>query len=187
MIWHICISGHAQREGDPNGTFNNWFFLRERLAANQCQVELREWNSNWSALAERIWLVWQRLGGPSPLINAYAYSWGAGWGFQQFAGELAKRGMEIAQAVLCDPVYRHRYWLGQWRALWPFSQILIAPNVREVRWLFQRMNLPAGHPVVAQDKCHTKIHAGVRLERIHHYMDEAPEFRAMICEAAGVE
>lgn len=183
--WHICISGYTQHAGRMSGLMRLWLAICSEYCSKTSRVELREWNSDWSRLAESIWLVWQEqdISAKPPRICIYAYSWGAGWGFTQLARELGKRGLTVDVAILCDPVYRHRYWLGQWRAFWPFSKIVVPRNVRRVTWFYQRQNLPCGHEVIAESK-DTKINKGLPIYVQHQYMDDAPVFHARALIAA---
>lgn len=185
--WHICISGFTQHAGRMSGLMRVWLALSAAVASNTVRVELRPWNEDWPRFAEWVWLTWQEQGGPPPTICVYAYSYGAGWGFVRLARELEKRGLQIHRAVLCDGVYRHRYWLGAWRSFWPLSRIMVPANVRDVRWFYQRRNLPQGHQVVAENRARTIVHGGVEIVATHQYADDSMAFREACLEAAGID
>jgi hypothetical protein len=185
--WHVCISGFTQHHGRMSGLMRLWLLLSAAIASRSVRVELRPWREDWPRFAEWLWLTWQEQGGPPPTICVYAYSYGAGWGFLRLADELGKRGMEIHRAVLCDPVYRHGYLWGAWRAFWPFSRICVPASVREVWWFYQRRNLPMGHQVVAANRARTLVHAGQEIVATHQYVDDSESFREQCLEAAGVE
>ena len=53
--------------------------------------------------------------------------------------------------LLSDAVYRHAYWLGNWRALVPWSVIEIPANVQRVTWFRQYSDRPQGHDLRAAD------------------------------------
>lgn len=184
--WHICISGFRQRAGRMSGLLRLWRTIGSRLASPTCRVELRRWDEDWADLADWIWLCWQDAGGSAPSIRVYAYSWGAGWGFVRLARELQRRGLRVESAVLADPVYRHWYWLGQWRAFVPWRKIRVPANVVNVRWCYQRQNWPRGHRVVAEDKRATVVNCGVPVAADHEYVDDHDTFHTMALQAAGV-
>ena len=103
--WIYCISGFRQDEGEANGLFRLWLKLHE-LAAPSVHVALREWDTDWQ---EQAALVAQTsINGLGPRVLVCAYSWGAGHGLLRFAEALRASGIEIATAVLADPVYRSR-------------------------------------------------------------------------------
>jgi hypothetical protein len=158
-----------------------WLKLARYRSPETC-IALKTWNANWWAIAENIW--WTSAS-PVEKINVfvYAYSWGAGWGFTQLAKQLKKRGIRIRTAVLSDPVYRHWYTLGQWRAFVPYSSISVPNNVDEVFSFVQRQNLPAGHLCeAASDR--TRIHLPVELMATHQYMDDASDFHDRVLQIA---
>lgn len=181
--WHICISGFTQNLGRPSGLELLWSKIRNRHHNGRvCVMDPRTWNDNWAHVAEFIW----RLRPPhaAPRIGVYAYSWGAGWGFPQLARECAKRGLVIDVAVLADPVYRHWYRAGNWRAFWPLSTIRVPRSVDRVHWFYQSQNWPRGHRVVAEDPTCTAIWPGMELSADHAYMDDAREFHELALHAA---
>lgn len=183
--WHILISGFTQTLGRPNGTERLWLRLRSLSSPETC-VQQFVWDDDWQGHAERIW----RLSEPLTCVYVYAYSWGAGWGFITLAQALEKRGMAIAHAVLCDPVYRSRV-LPTWLPANPLSllsapKIKIPANVHEVTWLRQRVNRPAGHDLVASGK-HTRLHPAKELAVGHQWMDEHHEYHIAAMNVAGLQ
>jgi len=111
-----------------------------------------------------------------PSIKIYGYSWG-GAAAIRLAGELHKRGLPVDNLVLSDPVYRHWYWAGNWRAFWPFSKLYVPVNVARVDVFSQRQNLPSGHEVVALDPEQTIVTNRGVLGVNHQYMDDHPRFQ----------
>lgn len=181
--WHVCISGFRQHRGSPTGLEALWQRLRAAHHNGVAAVELCAWNDNWSALAEFIWRF--RRDGQPPRIGIYAYSWGAGWGFIQLARQLRRRGLEVQHAVLSDPVYRHWYRAGNWRAFVPGIPIEVPANVRRVQYFVQRQNWPRGHRVIAADATQTAIWAPITLNADHEKMDDADEFHETSLVAAN--
>jgi len=179
--WHIVISGFMQSAGKPNGMVALWQKLHAEHAAPGTSVILRSWNDNFWDLAELIW----RLRGPhnGTNVKVYGYSWG-GMSAVILARLLGDRGIKIKEMVLSDPVYRHRYWLGQWRAFAPWSKIYIPPNVLNVTWLRQVKNLPRSHCLVADNPSETHISMPRTLSRTHQYMDDAGVFHAAALAAS---
>ena len=179
--WHIVLSGFLQREGSPNGMVRLYSHLHAEHAGPDCMVELRTWNDSMASLAEKIWLL---RPANMPVVKIYGYSWG-GANAIVLANELGKRSIGVKSMVLSDAVYRHRYRLGSWRALWPFSTLWVPPNVVSVWWYRQTKNLPSGHEVVAVDPKRTWISNGAIIENTtHQYMDDSPEFHRTAMEVA---
>lgn len=179
--WHIIISGFRQTEDRPNGMTRMWLSLGKHRSP-ETTIALREWNSDWDVVAETVW--WSNPVPEKLVVNVYAYSWGAGWGFTRLAHALSLRGIKVNIAVLSDPVYRHWYALGQWRALVPWSTIIVPSNVSEVFWYRQYRAIPRGHNLVAENKLVTTIHPAVELNHSHVYMDDAWDFQKKAMEIA---
>lgn len=180
MRWHIPIMGFTQRITRPTGFDKVWQGLRESVDPGAVVLTPQCWRMNWKAIA-----AFLERNSPEPekaWINIYAYSWGCGHGFKDLTRQLQKRGMVVRNAVLCDPVY-HSWW-RPWRALAMSPAIRIPRNVREVHWLRQYNNRPAGTDLIAEDR-HTIIHDAVVIEdREHEYMDDSPEFFEMCMAVA---
>lgn len=181
--WHVVISGFLQRQGHPNGMLRLAMQLHRQYASNDCMVELRLWQEDMKGLAEKIWLTRPADSRP-PRVKIYGYSWG-GAAALQLAEQLWDRSIDVEYVVLSDAVYRHRYWLGNWRACWPFSSLIVPPNVRRVAWYRQRRNWPRGHDVIAATPHKTDITNGAILDATHAYMDDAPQFIAKCLEVAA--
>jgi pimeloyl-ACP methyl ester carboxylesterase len=130
---------------------------------------LRSWNSDWKAEAEFMF----RLSDSNPRISVVGFSWGAGWGVMQLAKQLERRGLSIHHACLIDPVYRHPYLLGQWRAFVPWIPIMVPRNVKRVTWWRQVMNWPRGHELVGLNE-KTRIEQPFYVPATHSNMDDQP-------------
>ena len=176
--YHIFISGFTQSMDQWTGTEKIRQHAKQMPEVNCAEVELLlplRWNANMGAIAEYI----SRNVRPkySARIYVYAYSWGAGYGFRTLAKQLQKRGHSIERAILCDPVYHS--WSRMWRGMFRFSwnpPIVVPHNVKHVDHFFQRNNVPQAAYLQAADPKRTKISKGVQLDRIHAYMDDAPEY-----------
>lgn len=180
--WHIVISGFMQKSGSLNGMVSLWGDLIQLVAGRaNARVELLRWDDNFSNLAELI----SRLAGDGepPIVNVYGYSWG-GMSAANFARELRRRGIAVNHMVLSDAVYRHWYWLGQWRAFVSLFSIRIPENVRQVTQFRQRESLPMGHRVKADNPSKTRVGKINWLPVDHCWMDDALPFRRACHEAA---
>lgn len=172
--WCYVITGFLQHSGTRTRQIDTWAALH-RAGGPEFRAELRPWNSNWDAEAEFIFRM-----SPSydqPKIAIFGYSWGAGWGAVQLCKALEARGVKVANLVLADPVYRHAYWAGNWRAFVPWVPITIPCNVGEVDWLRQTTTHPMGHDLRAACAS-TRINPARHLSVSHVHMDEQPEFIA---------
>lgn len=188
--WHICIAGFRQSVGQLTGIHRVWRRLG-RLRSPTCCVHLAEWNSDFAELAELIHVTGAcRVGEPAPRVYVYAYSWGAGRGLlgprRGLAVELRRRGLEVAAAVLADPVYYSRWSICRWLALWGRPRIVVPYSVLEVWWFRQRNDRPRGHELVGPpwDDGGT-IHPAEILTTDHAHADEAPAFFWKCLEVAG--
>jgi len=180
--WHIVFSGFQQKSGTLNGTVQIWGDLMRIASRHQsARVELLRWDDNISNLAELI----SRLAPQDsmPIVNIYGYSWG-GMTAANFARELRRRGMPVNHIVLSDAVYRHWYWLGQWRAFVSAWAIRIPDNVRKVTHFRQRQSMPMGHDVKADNPGKTLIGKPIWLKADHSWMDDASPFRSACRDAA---
>ena len=184
---HNIIAGYTQTKSRWHGSV----ILREKMQeavdelSNNCQfrrVWIHRWNEHWAEMAQRIWWLGQYHEREIE-VGIYAYSWGAGWGFIQLAKELRELGITVKHAVLCDPVYRHNYPLGNWRAFsnhpllsWCMrTKIIVPDNVKEVFVYRQNLNYPKGFDVESKNPT-TVIHPAVGLKCTHQTIDEREEY-----------
>jgi pimeloyl-ACP methyl ester carboxylesterase len=180
--WHILISGYTQKLMRPTGTEQLWLSMRPLSSPTTC-IQYRVWDDDWAGMASHV----SRVSNGAPVVNIYAYSWGAGHGFVTLAKELSRYGVQVSHAVLCDPVYRSTI-LPTWLPLNPLSMlrlptITIPPNVRRVSWLRQSQNKPAGHNLKAAHEA-TRIHEPITLKLNHDQMDDSAEYHAMAMAVA---
>jgi hypothetical protein len=183
--WHIVISGFRQSLAQPTGSERLWLDLRSASKPGTC-IQAQQWDDDWQGLANRI----RRCSVATPTIRVYAYSWGAGHGFIALANACRTLGLNIADAVLCDPVYRSTL-LPTWLTINPLSlmrtpTIKVPDNVRHVHWLRQRKDLPAGHDVVPADPRKTIVFKPTLLAIGHSQMDNSDEYHTLAKSIAGV-
>lgn len=163
--WCYVIEGFLQTAGSRTRLIDCWQQLHGALCDDEHSIQLRTWKADWAAEAELL----DRLSVKDPTVVLIGYSWGAGWGAMQMAKHLDKRGVRVTRALLIDPVYRHRYWLGNWRAFVPWIPIRVPANVDHVTWWRQKRNLPRAHPLVGG----VKIDAAQLVDCDHQHMDDA--------------
>jgi len=184
--WHIVISGFSQRLGQTTGCQRLWMDLG-CLRSDTTVVEFRPWDSDWGDLAELVKIA----SDPLPMINVYAYSWGAGYGAIQLARQLRRRQLVVDRAVFADPVYHAKTLVGRMcahvLAYCPCWRITIPDNVLSVKSTIQRTSLLHGHRLRAENPSRTKIHKPIRVVADHRWMDDSPEFCQLVMEAAGLE
>lgn len=182
--WYILFSGFLQQASTQNGMERIFWDVCELVKARPARVELRRWCDNTEELAE--WISRSIPEDSETRIVVMGYSWG-GMAAKHFADELRKRGHTIDEMILSDPVYRHWYWCGNWRAFLSGLPIRISDNVKRVRHFAQRENYPRGHPVVANNPGKTIVEDVSWLSMNHVHMDDAWGFRQACLEAAKGE
>lgn len=183
--WIYVITGFTQTRATRSRMVELWKELYDKYASPETLVYLRKWRSDWRAEAEHVFrLAPDGQHATTPQIKIFAYSWGAGWGFTQFARALGQRGLRVTAAVLSDPVYRHPYFLGQWRTIFYEWPIVIPDNVDEVFTYYQRKNWPCGH-VLERSSENTTLHKPIKLQAVHSAMDDQPAFLGRCRQVAG--
>lgn len=171
--WHILRSGKWQDRREVTGIEKLWLEARDQSGPGVC-VQYREWDDDPDGMANLIW----RNSPPDVTINDYDYSYGGGWGFTQFARALLRRGLRIATAVMCDPVYCPPLAIMRWRSLvnrGPLAPKIVIPrNVDRIVWFRQKQDKPQGHSIICEGP--TKVLGPYWLDAGHSYMDEQKEF-----------
>ena len=171
--WLLCCSGFLQPTlGAPTGMMKLWAELHDRHCGPGCCVERLAWSDCPASVAEHVRLL---ADDRPPAVLIFAYSWGAALAVR-IARELGKRSIDVQHLVLTDPIYRHAYFAGNWRALLPWWPINIPRNVREVTWWRQLDSCPRGHDLVACEE-HTLLHPPRLASAAHEFMDELLDFR----------
>lgn len=184
---HQCISGFTQTERRLTGLFRlHEHLCRDGYNNHVSRVRLDRWNTNWSDVAENIWLLGQHHEA-HVVVDIYAYSWGVGWGAVQLCRELKKRSISVHTLVACDGVYRHPWFrlpslLARDGHLSP--TIRIPSNVRFVRSFFQRNNRPQGHHIKGDQNFSGSINETEIFDASHQFMDDSEAFHAAAMTAA---
>lgn len=173
--WLYVVTGFLQTAGTRTRLVEFWSEAHAAYCDRETAVLLRTWNAPWAAEAELAF----RLSDGWPEITGVFYSWAGGWGMRQFARQLQRRGLQLDNAILIDPVYRHPYPWGQWRTLLPWWPITIPGNVRNVWAWRQSMNWPKGHALRCESK-QTAIHCYEQVAATHENMDDSPYVLAQV-------
>ncbi len=180
----LFIFGFRQSARRYNGLLGEYLWAlkeRRRLGVSTCRIEAREWDADWATVADYIGWVLR----PSGSVYVVAYSWGQGWGFARgLAPALAKRGVDVAENLSLDGVYRSSLFPKS-LTLNPLSlyngpgapRIRLPHNVREVRVLRQSVERPMGHQITAINPEATRIHPTVWVRLGHSEMDDSEVFR----------
>ncbi len=175
--WIICFAGWMQHEGKPIGMVRLWDDLCREHNGPDTRVLFYRWNHSVGDIAELMW----RLGREANVMLV-GYSWG-GMTAVNLAKQLGKRRVTINELVLCDAVYRHWYWLGQWRALVSGSVIRVPSNVKHVTWFRQRVGpWLMGHNVQIPRLASPQPVIG---HVPHNRMDDLPEFHETVKRLAA--
>lgn len=186
---HCVTAGFTQNRSQMHGMLKLDEEVRKVVGNGiYTRVWFQRWDDNWEEIAEHAWLLGRHYDCPVQVVS-YCYSWGCGWGFTQFAEYLRLADIDVAVAVLCDPVYRHKHWLFQWVTQWRafISQIPIdiPTNVKEVYSFVQKQETLRGHDLRAPHLGPDKLHPPVELETTHNKMDDHPEFHKTCLEVAA--
>ena len=179
--WRIIAGGFLQKNTDLNGSVGLWRKAHERFADPGTVVQFVPWDTSPGELAEFI-LQLDRQSQP-PDIRIAGYSWG-GAVAARLAHQLDRRGLKVHRLILCDPVYRHGYWLGNWRAFLNWIPIPISDNVGMVDHLHQDQSHPRGHLIECQGK-RTVIRSSVKLEMDHVWCDDSPIYHDLVLSTFG--
>lgn len=169
--WIVCLTGFLQDEGRVTGLSRLWRELHREHAGPDTVVVQRAWSDCVWTLAELIWRT--RPDDRPPRVGIAGYSWG-GMTALHLCEELNRRSIPVERLYLVDAVYRHGYWLGQWRAFVPWRRLYVPRNVAYCRPFAQRENLPRGHDVVAVDPAATDLRPVGWLNCVHQYADDHP-------------
>lgn len=173
MLIVQLISGFTQTEQNWNGVQE----LREQLLSElddysslSVRIRLDEWKANWKAIARQLYMLRERYPREPFIVVCFAYSWGVGHGLVKFAKYLDWYGVDVAHAVVSDPVYRHWFSPGNWRAIWGDSRIVIPRNILKIEGFYQETDKPRGRrPTSDQLTCDP----WTLLRRPHAEMDDA--------------
>jgi len=182
-FWYV-ISGFMQHTGTRTRLADLWDALYNKYPSTSLSVvKFCPWNTNWDHEAEFV----LRHGCRAPCVRLVGYSWGAGWGSIQFCKQLQKRGLTVNRMVLIDPVYRHNYRCGNWRAFAPWQTIWIPSNVRgDVYSFHQKTDWPRGHKLKARVPDLTKVYPSKLIENVgHQFMDDQEDIMDECLELVG--
>lgn len=184
MLIVQLISGFTQTEEQWNGVQE----LREKLLAElddysaiSVRIRLGEWKDNWKAAARQLYMLRERYPDEPFVVLVFAYSWGVGNGLVNFAAYLDRFGVDIAKAVVSDPVYRHWFTPKNWRVLYGDARITLPKNVLAIEGYYQETNKPMGRmPVSDVAKCEPWI----RVRLPHAEMDDSRLWRQRCIQVA---
>lgn len=176
--WRIVLGGFLQSQFELNGSVRLWRKAHSEFTNSVTVVQFSPWNTDPRQLAELILQLDHQDDDPD--IRIAAFSWGGALAVR-LCRQLQRRGLRVRRLVLCDPVYRHSYWLGNWRALFSGIPIRIPTNVDVVDYLFQRQSKPMGHQIELVGGP-SVIRSAVQLESDHMWMDDAPEYHQLVEE-----
>ena len=181
----LLIMGYTQDRAELTGQELLWrkllYYIRTRDELDNITVlSPLPWNANWENVGNFLLRNVDKDSGYKILIAGY--SWGGGWGATNLCKQLKLRGLDVWHLVMCDAVYRSKWYSMSWRSLTRNPKIKISDNVKEVSWFFQTLNKPAGHKLVATDSKKTIINNPVQLDVGHTYMDEQPEYQDKVVD-----
>jgi hypothetical protein len=171
--WHIVIGGFQQDLGTYSGMRHVWRGLH-RFAGDEIAVVFYPWRADWKQLAELISQM--RPADGKPVVKIYAYSWGCGHGFTKLAAELGKRNIDVAAAVLSDPVFYSSFLSTRFLAFAPNWPIRVPETVRHVEVFRQNFELLRGHRLAWNPETTTVVEHVPPAHISHTEMDDLQAF-----------
>ena len=170
--WVVPFSGFLQRNGDYHGIVQTWHCLYRSFGSDRLKIMVpRPWNADVEQIAE---MIHRCRNGEKPEIITIGYSWG-GMAAVNFSKELAKRELHVRRMILTDPVHRHKWFYGRWRAFLPEVKIHIPDNVRNFTGFRQKRDWPTGHDLKFSPKTQARTYDTIPYD--HATMDDAYEFQ----------
>ena len=162
----VFITGFTQNQGKKTGLEYLWNEVRKKSDENHWVLPPFTWDTDFTWWANFI----ARNVSNDTRIYVGCYSWGAGRGFIDLCNGLAKHGLKVHHAILCDPVYYSKLLPFRWLAVTNLGTIKIPKNVRNISSFYQEINRPRGHKI----KCSrfTKASKPVKLYVKHSEMDD---------------
>lgn len=184
MLNLIVISGRKQSPvGSWTGTRELEELLRIQFAEwNQCCVRVSHYrhNENFGNVASDL-VNLRRKYKTEPFYTAvFAFSWGGGEGLPSLAKHMKPYGLHIDVAVTSDAIYRHFFYAGNWRVLWPKARILMPDNVLKLIPFAQKQSIPCGRGIATTQLQEPMVY----LPYNHVEMDSAPEWHDKCLEVA---
>jgi hypothetical protein len=179
----LCFMGFTENERERSDTEDLWWNVMRPLSdPDKLTVyHPRTWSSRTKPLLDQL----RRRGVVSTAVYSYSHGQAAAMDFSREAREY---GISVDLWLACDPVYRPA-WLPRWNALQPLSframipgagKIHVPPTVRRVVWCRQRMDLPQGADLVAEDAQRTFIEPPMVLARKHTQIDSDLHWAAVV-------
>lgn len=205
--WLIVYNGYLRNFGNPTEGMPGLYRRLWHMFPGVNVVPLL-WDSNPNDIAEEIYRMSKNGDDTEPRVMMAGYSWGAGYGCIRLARQLKDRGVEIEAMILADAVYHfgpswthgpHLPFLPGWRlgiaqpiAYWPWLRfgsmwrptIQVPTNVKAggLHWYIQQNSYLRGHELMRGNKSAENRY--LVPNRIHHVMDECPEFQAQVIQTA---
>ena len=173
--WFFIFGGFLQTQRDIDGLDFLWRRAIDAVGNDpHARVERRDWDCNVNNLAE--WVFKQCPQGQAPRIVVAGFSFG-GYAASRFCYALRERGIEVEFLILSDPVYRHWFFAGNWRAYFPDTfPITIPDTVKQVSVFRQREEWLRGHKLRFDNPSRTILVRDQIVVRRHIFMDDLHEF-----------
>jgi hypothetical protein len=139
---------------------------------------------NWTADVKELAHELARQGIRNVALVSYSHGQAAAVAFAKFAYTL---GISTDLWLACDPVYRPTF-LPRWNCLQPLAFRAMLPNgkitvprcIRRVAWVRQKIDLPRGHDLIAEDPTSTHVADPLIIPLRHTLIDHAPRWVDLI-------
>lgn len=177
----LTFQGFRESEERRSGTEDLFFqVIRKFSCEDVTTYHPRDWTCDVKALAKQL----ARQGIRHVALVSYSHGQAAATAFARLAYPM---GLDVHLWLACDPVYRPT-WLPRWNVMQPLAfralmtegRIQVPQAVRRVAWCRQRMNLPCGHDLVAENAATTMVQDPLKLLYTHTAIDHAPEWYGLV-------
>lgn len=177
----LTFQGFRESQRRRTGTEDAFYSIIRLFASSEITTyHPKNWTTNVKELAAEL----ARQGIRNVALVSYSHGQAAATAFARHAYTI---GISTDLWLACDPVYRPTF-LPRWNFLQPFAFRAILPNgkitvphtIRRVAWVRQKIDLPRGHDLVAEDPVSTHVSEPITIPLGHIYIDHAQQWLDLI-------
>jgi len=183
MHHFIVVSGFTQKKWAKhgNGSINIYRNVRDILkGVGNIEFALLEWHNDPEGYAR--FVAQHYVSGDTIVLAGYSY--GGGYWAREFLKTLKSIAphIKVNTVILCDPVYRHPFFLMRFLALFSIKLKINFGNVDNLVHFFQTKDKPGNNSLILDEGVN---YAGpCELDYHHVKMDNSVEYHDAVLEAA---